>query len=129
MSDLEQSGTVDGNTESPLEEKKTQKKARKWCMTLNNYTESEIKEILEQWNKEKAYMVQEEKGETEHLQGCVWMKNPRSLVSMKKINGRAHWEVCKNWKKSVKYCQKEESRNGKQWHKNVKSLYGARGKG
>ena len=54
MEQLEQPGTGDGNTESPLSDQKVQKKARKWCMTLNNYTESEISEILEQWNKQKA---------------------------------------------------------------------------
>lgn len=112
----EQKGTDEGNTGAS-----SVRKNRKWFITLNNYSQEEKDNILEQWNSQKAYVIQEEMGKngTPHLQGCVWMKNPRSLKSMKIINERAHWEVCKSWKDAVVYCSKEETKNGERWSKGV----------
>lgn len=85
-------------------------RARNWVFTLNNYTQDEIKELAQQ----ESYLFQEETGEngTPHLQGMLMFKNPMSLSSMKKINGRAHWEPCKNKIASIQYCSKERTRTG-----------------
>lgn len=52
----------------------------------------------------------EEKG-TEHIQGYMFLANPRGLVGMKKINKRAHWSICKGTPEQNKaYCTKEDTR-------------------
>lgn len=52
----------------------------------------------------------EEKG-TEHIQGYMFLANPRGLVGMKKINKRAHWSICKGTPDQNKaYCTKEDTR-------------------
>lgn len=93
-------------------------RSRNWVFTLNNYSEIEVTQLTEQFSKiSEGYIFQEEKGTegTKHLQGLATFKNARSLRSMKKINSRAHWEVCKNKIASIKYCQKKETRAGRIW--------------
>lgn len=87
-------------------------RSRCWCFTLNNYMESEIKNITE---GEYEYIFQEETGKngTPHLQGLICFKNAMALSALKKLNGRAHWEVCKNKIASINYCQKGDTRSGK----------------
>jgi len=86
--------------------------SRNWCFTLNNPIEYEYPE---EWQRENMKMVvyQLEKGEncTEHLQGYIELKTPRKLLWMKKLCGRAHWEVRRGSRKqAVSYVTKEESR-------------------
>ena len=90
---------------------KNRVRVRNWVFTLNNYTEEEIKSLAQQ----NCYLFQEETGEngTPHLQGMLCFPNPMSLSSMKRINGRAHWEPCKNKIASIQYCSKESTRSGK----------------
>lgn len=87
-------------------------KSRNWCFTLNNYTEEEVKNLCD--NKYQ-YIFQEETGAegTPHLQGLICLTNPQALSYMKRINGRAHWEITRNKIASIQYCSKEETRTGK----------------
>jgi hypothetical protein len=87
-------------------------KSRNWAFTLNNHMEAEIENLR---NSGTSYIFQEETGKegTPHLQGTLILKNPQALSYLKKINGRAHWEVCRNKFASVNYCQKGETRTGK----------------
>lgn len=89
-------------------------KSRKWCLTLNNYTENE----LEQWNsyfeKKKnclKYLIGKEIGKennTPHLQMWARFKNPITFNSLKKISNRVHLEECKGSDiKNIEYCSKE----------------------
>jgi len=41
--------------------------------------------------------------------GLIMLKTPQALSFMKKINSRAHWEICKNKFASINYCQKGET--------------------
>lgn len=90
---------------------------RNWCFTLNNYDQDDIKNLIEEFGT-SSYIFQEEKGETEHLQGAVFMKNAIEFSSVKKICERAHWEKCNNKRAAIRYCQKEDTRNGKIYHSN-----------
>lgn len=87
-------------------------RGRVWTMTLNNYMESEIKELSSGLTYE--YLFQEETGEngTPHLQGVFIFKNPVSLSSLKAMNRRAHWEPARNKIASIRYCCKEDTRSG-----------------
>lgn len=93
-----------------LKSQKSRVRARNWVFTLNNYTPEDIKTLASQ----ECYLFQEETGEnkTPHLQGLLCFRNPMSLSSLKRINGRAHWEPCKNKIASIQYCSKEATRTG-----------------
>jgi len=86
-------------------------RSRAWCFTINNFTEEDEKEIQ---GIDGDYVYQPEVGEkgTPHLQGVLRLKHAKTFSAMKKVNGRAHWERCKNWIASVQYCMKQETSAG-----------------
>lgn len=92
-------------------------KHRNWFFTLNNYTEEDIKMLVHKFSLEKFYRFQKEVGKngTKHLQGMVKMKEGHKLDYMKKINERAHWEVCKNVNAAANYCKKLDTYDGERF--------------
>lgn len=88
---------------------KEQPKHRNYCFTLNNYTGEDMDEILNDWGAKYVIFGKETgKSGTKHLQGYVEWKSPRSLLSMKKLNPRIHWEVrAGTAKQAIEYCKKE----------------------
>lgn len=95
------------------------KPSRVWCFTLNNYTEDHIA-LLEE-KLETTFVFQQETGEngTPHLQGCVYFKKPVRPSESIKIK-EIHWEKCRSWDLSVKYCSKTDTRTGKVFYKGVR---------
>ncbi len=89
---------------------------RKWCFTLNNYTQSDIDTLQVSFGKISSteYVFQEELGdnETRHLQGCVAYRNAVRFSTLKSLCPRGHWEKCKDWNASKAYCSKLDTRNG-----------------
>lgn len=86
------------------------KKCRKWCFTLNNWTEKEYLTLLTQLTQHK-YIVGKEIGEkgTPHLQGYIECKNAIRFETLKKWNDRLHIEKCKGDRKSnLVYCSKDK---------------------
>lgn len=86
-------------------------RGRNFCFTLNNYTPTEIKQIMDIG---ADYIFQEETGEqgTPHLQGLLMFKNAKRFNAVKKLIPRAHIETCKNKLASMQYCMKAETRTG-----------------
>lgn len=90
-------------------------KSRNFCFTINNPI-TDSPEHPKNWDitNIKFLIYQLEKGgnsATLHLQGYVMFKNPRSLSGVKKINGRAHWEVAKGTPlENYDYCSKSDTR-------------------
>lgn len=120
---LSQLVTADGNTKSAV---KKSKRSRGWCFTWNNYTNDDIKYIEDEFKKEchsYKYVFQEEIGDsgTPHVQGCFYSKEPIRFETVKNMLPKCHIEPCKKWKKSIEYCSKPETRNGKVYH-NIKDL-------
>lgn len=102
-------------------------KSRNWSFTLNNYMDAEIKSLC---NDDYQYIFQEEIGEsgTPHLQGTIVLKHPQAMSFMKKINGRAHWEITRNKFASINYCQKGLTRSGMLYtNMDVPDLFGSVG--
>lgn len=82
-------------------------KPRRWCFTLNNYSEEDVSAIRG-WDVTYA-IVGKEVGEsgTPHLQGYVVLA-PSRLAAMKKLLEKAHWEPAKgNTEQNVEYCSKQ----------------------
>lgn len=86
--------------------------ALKWCFTLNNYTEIEYKEMLDQFSSNSSkfsYIIGKEVGAsgTPHLQGYVKF-DKKQRPSALKLSKRIHWESCKGSEEdNIKYCSKD----------------------
>jgi len=83
-------------------------RSRAWCLTLNNYTEDDIKTI--DGIKCRYIIVGKEVGKqgTPHLQGYIYFDNARSFMKMKKLHKSAHWEPARGTDiQNSKYCSKE----------------------
>jgi len=98
-------------TQSKLGNTKPVCKSRKWCLTLNNYTETEHSDMLKIFTmKNWSHIVAEEVGtnDTPHLQIYVEAKNAIRFTALKKLFPRAHIEVAKgNKTQNLKYCMKD----------------------
>lgn len=83
--------------------------SKKWCFTLNNYTNDEWLQILEVLKEKGKYIIGKEVGEqgTPHIQGYVEFHTKcRPLECIK--NKRIHWEKAKgNQEDNIKYCSKD----------------------
>lgn len=90
---------------------------RRFCFTLNNYTEEQFDQIIELCiSKEWRYIIGKEIGKngTKHLQGYINFEKPFRPVQnkiFKEICGtRIHWEKCRgNEKQNYEYCSKDEN--------------------
>lgn len=85
--------------------------AVRWCFTLNNYTDDDIKEINSAVSSNSSkYLIfsEEHKHEgTPHLQGYIEFKKKLRPDSLK-WNKKIHWEKSKGTKiQNITYCQKE----------------------
>lgn len=89
-------------------------RSRKWCITLNNYTETEYKFLLDTINtRNYSYIIGREIGKQNkipHLQIYIETKNPTSFNTIKNINNRLHIEKARgNRKQNIIYCSKENN--------------------
>lgn len=83
--------------------------ARRWCFTLNNYSEEDIT-ALEQWAAKRFLIIGREVGEsgTPHLQGYVELQHPLKLTTLKNVSPKAHWErAAGDQKSNIAYCSKD----------------------
>lgn len=88
------------------------KRTRGWCFTLNNYTDEEFETMKEYGHTNTVrFVIGKEVGSktgTPHLQGYFYHKNSQTLLRMKKLNKRAHWEQAKGSpEQNFKYCSKD----------------------
>jgi len=103
-----------GNTISPSS---TVNPAKKWCFTLNNYTQPDI-EYLETQHCAivPKMMFQTERGEntnTPHLQGWLEFKVKKRPMSVYKELHRIHWEKMKGTlTQNIEYCGKTDTYTG-----------------
>lgn len=105
---------VVGNTNSTTAT--TEKSNKSWFFTLNNYTETDIK-TLKTWFDSRSklqYIFQQEKGSngTRHLQGTFKCQSGILFSTLKKQFPNVHFEKTKSWADSVKYCSKDDTRDG-----------------
>lgn len=99
-----------GNTKTKSPMTKQISPAKKWCFTLNNYTEEEISSISSKFRDicDIALFAAEvgEEG-TPHLQGFCEFKIKCRPMSHG-LTERIHWESCKGTKKqNIDYCSKD----------------------
>lgn len=103
------------------------RRSRRWCFTINNPCEST--DDPENWAMQDiAYMIwQREQGlnETQHYQGAICFRVPKTLNQCKRYCERAHWEIMiADLNANIKYCTKEEGRLDGPWEKGRKPMPG-----
>ena len=106
------SSTEEGNTKPPPNTKTKQiSPAKRWCFTLNNYTDDEISSIVPVFNERCSFgLFSKEVGDsgTPHLQGYVEFVDKLRPKSLQLVN-RIHWEKAKgNRKQNMTYITKDE---------------------
>lgn len=88
----------------------SRRRVRNWCFTLNNYTDEDISTLTSLTDAQ--YMFEQEIAPTtgtEHLQGFIIFKNPRTITGLKRILRSAHWEEMKGTiDQNILYCTKEK---------------------
>lgn len=86
-------------------------KSRKWCFTINNYTDEMLTQLHNTFKDKKwTYIIGKEIGEkgTKHLQGYLEAKNAIRFDTLKGIMPCAHIEKTKGTlEQNKKYCSKE----------------------
>ena len=86
---------------------------RKWCFTINNYTEEDEQNLLDKLTPDKVVyaIVGREKGEsgTPHLQGYVYFKRRLNMSTPKARLGKtAHLEPARGTpEQNEQYCSKD----------------------
>lgn len=87
------------------------KRSRRWCITLNNYSEDEYNSLMTKLSQlAQGFIVGKETGSegTPHLQGYIEFKSQREFATIKKLNERMHIlraEGTRN--ENIRYCSKE----------------------
>lgn len=107
---------------NPLEENhmesnsKTSRRSRKWCFTLNNYSEEDIKNLESLYPEMVSYIIFGKEiaptTGTPHLQGFLYMKRAVSLATIKRnISSQTiHLEIARgSFAENIAYCSKEGS--------------------
>lgn len=98
----------EGNTKPP-----PNTRSRKWCFTLNNYTDENLTQILKyiEASTDTQYIIGKEVGEekTPHLQGFISFKFQKSFQNVKKgLGNKAHIEKARgSLKQNYDYCAKD----------------------
>lgn len=88
-------------------------KAKRWCFTLNNYTDGEV-ELLDQLLQSDhvsygVYGFETGESGTPHLQGFIIFEQEKRLAQVKRIvSERAHFEVARGTPvQAADYCKKD----------------------
>lgn len=98
---------TEGNTNTSVNKRA---RGRRWCLTINNYSDTKTQEILEYFESHNYKYIIGYEGEekTKHLQIYFESKNPIKFKTIKNKFPRAHIEKAKgNRKQNIKYCSKE----------------------
>lgn len=97
----------------PLTKFKMPNRAKRWCFTLNNYTDGEV-ELLDQLFQSDhvtygVYGFETGASGTPHLQGFVVFEQEKRLTQVKRlVSERAHFEVARGTPvQAADYCKKD----------------------
>ena len=96
-------------TLAQLSHHKIKMQSKRWCFTLNNYTDEDIASFHAAIDR--AYVIiGKEVGATgtPHLQGYITFFKNKRLGAVRAIHGRAHWEIARgSTEENIIYCSKE----------------------
>ncbi len=114
--------STDTATETPPTASPAVPKSKSWCFTWNNYSE-DWKDLMEGALiavRAQKFVWQRKVGEegTPHIQGCLQFTSQRTATAWQRTFNTAledtlHYEVCRKWKDSCRYCCKKDSSVGR----------------
>jgi len=82
--------------------------SRAWTFTLNNYTPEDLTSLEAYPCVYIIYGREVGASGTPHLQGYIYNKHEKSLNTLRKLSGRAHWEIAKGSPQdNYNYCSKD----------------------
>lgn len=82
--------------------------SKRWCFTLNNYTDAEVAALEAAEVDYIVYGKEEGRNGTPHLQGFLILNRKKRLSAVKEILDRAHWEVARGTSEQAsEYCKKD----------------------
>lgn len=85
--------------------------SKRWCFTLNNWTEEELVEMVDVFERyQLKYMIGKEVGAegTPHLQGYIRSDTVIRPMEKLKLSNRIHWEKCRGTEdQNIEYCSKD----------------------
>lgn len=87
--------------------------AKRWCFTLNNYSNDDVVTMNSWFSSNSSYIMAEEVGEsgTPHLQGYIELKKKMRFTAIKKLNNCLHLEKSKgNRASNITYCMKGDGK-------------------
>lgn len=81
---------------------------KRWCFTVNNYTEDEIESVRSLPAKYHVFGYETGESGTPHLQGFAVFAEMKRMAAMKKLLPRAHLELAKGSSlQASDYCKKD----------------------
>lgn len=84
-------------------------RSRRWCLTLNHYTEAELDKLSSLPCRYIVYGLETGQEGTPHVQGYIVFKNARRFSTLKKFLPRGHWEIAQGSDaQNVNYCKKQD---------------------
>lgn len=109
----------EGNTNSSS---KQPSPAKNWCFTFNNYTEEDIKALIEKFSSNSSkihqYLFEEEVGEeckTPHLQGFI-VFTTKGRWSQLKLSKKISWRRMNgSVAQNIEYCSKDHREDKTKW--------------
>ena len=82
--------------------------ARRWCYTLNNYTDADVVKARDVDSRYHVFGKETGESGTKHLQGAITFTKLYKLSGVKKIFVTAHWEKMKGTLlQAATYCKKD----------------------
>lgn len=85
-------------------------RSKRWCFTLNNFTQEELDKISGIDCEYLIYGLEHTTIGTPHVQGYVVFKHQKRMATLKKWLDRAHFEKALGTHlQNVKYCSKEDT--------------------
>lgn len=111
---VENSEPEQNNFKLQMAEPTTHGKSRRWCFTVNNYTENDIANLTQNIQAKGVYYIfSKEVGTkgTPHLQGYCEFQNRKDLKTLKnQIHNTAHWSIARADATTNKtYIEKDEN--------------------
>lgn len=82
--------------------------SKRWCFTLNNYTQEEYDSLLSAETRYSVIGKEVGASGTPHLQGFFYFTKNVRLSGVRKLSGRAHWEIARgSCAQASDYCKKD----------------------
>ena len=115
MDTVDTSGARRGNTNKPRS-RKGELRGRAWMATLFTRSRTQIQELLDSMDCQWVYQKERcPNTHNIHFHVGIYFRNPRGIAFQSEWPIETHWDKCRRWPETVKYCTKVPSRVDGPW--------------